>query len=377
MSRRRWVSIGLAVVAVAIVAATAAGSWYFSSLLLVPEHGEDYDLRVHAAPPGRVVLERTQDTVRPGVYGLDWKGGHGVLGRVRSIRDGEVTRDLRLTQGRLAADTKVAIDPNVYEGTPRLTLGIAFRRVAVRDELGVMPAWRVDGGPTWAIFVHGIDGTPEAGLRILPTLRRAGLTTLLIRYRNDPGAPRSPDGLHHLGLTEWRDLQAAARYALSHGARRLILVGESMGGALVTQFMERSRLARHVTGLVLDAPALSWKPILELNATERGLPAFAAEPVEWVVGLRIDVDWNRLDALDHTNDLRLPILLFHGTEDTVVPIETSETLARKLPRYVTFHRVPRAGHVESWNVNPRLYDTRLRAFLGRLRNVGGTAHRTG
>ncbi|MDQ4041425.1 MAG: lysophospholipase, partial [Actinomycetota bacterium] len=350
---QRWVLIGLVALVALLVAATAAGSWYFSSLLLEPEHGEDYDLRVQAAPAGRVVLERTQDTVRPGTYGLDWKGGHGVLGRERSIRDDEVTRELRLTHGRLAADTKVAIDPDVYEGNPRQALGIPFRRVPVRGELGVMPAWRVEGGPTWAIFVHGIDGTPEAGLRILPTLRRAGLTTLLITYRNDPGAPRSPDGLHHLGLTEWRDLQAAARYARSQGARRLIVVGQSMGGAIVTQFMERSRLARHVAGLVLDAPALSWKPILELDATERGLPSFVAEPVEWVVGLRIEVNWNRLDALDHTDDLRLPILLFHGTEDTVVPIETSEALARKLPRYVTFHRIPRAGHVESWNVNPR------------------------
>jgi pimeloyl-ACP methyl ester carboxylesterase len=142
-----------------------------------------------------------------------------------------------------------------------------------------------------------------------------------------------------------------------------------MGGALVTQFMERSRLARHVAGLVLDAPALSWESILELNATERGLPSFAAVPVEWVVGLRIDVNWNRLDALDHTDDLRLPILLFHGTEDTVVPIETSDELKRKLPRYVTYYRVPGAGHVESWNVDPRLYDARLRAFLARLRDA--------
>ena len=181
---------------------------------------------------------------------------------------------------------------------------------------------------------------------------------MLITYREDLGAPPSPDGFHHMGLTEWRDLAAAARYALAHGARRLVLFGFSMGGAIVAQFMERSPLARRVSGLVLDAPALNWKRILEFNATEMGLPGFTALPVEWAIGARIDADWDSLDALSHPEDFQLPILLFHGGEDKVVPISLSEDFAAALPRWVSFYRVPRAGHVESWNVDPPLYGQR-------------------
>jgi alpha-beta hydrolase superfamily lysophospholipase len=150
----------------------------------------------------------------------------------------------------------------------------------------------------------------------------------------------------------------------------LVLLGYSMGGAIVTQFMEHSALARHVVGLILDAPALDWKAILSFNAKEMGLPSFAAAPVEWMVGARIHADWNSLDALRHTADLRLPILLFHGTEDELVPISTSNALARALPQWVTYYRVPHAGHVESWNVDPRLYDQRLDAFLAHIGVTG-------
>ena len=132
---------------------------------------------------------------------------------------------------------------------------------AIRDELGPMPAWLVP-----AALKHLGDRRPRhqrhsAGRACgwSPTLHRAGLPTLLITYREDLGAPPSPDGFHHMGLTEWRDLAAAARYALAHGAQRLVLVGYSMGGAIVAQFMERSPLAPRVAGLVLDAPALDWK----------------------------------------------------------------------------------------------------------------------
>ncbi len=94
-----------------------------------------------------------------------------------------------------------------------------------------------------------------------------------------------------------------------------------------------------------------------------GLPGFAALPVEWAIGARIDVDWDSLDALEHPDDFHLPILLFHGDDDEVVPISTSEEFAEALPAWVTYHVAPKAGHTQSWNVNPTLYDRRLRRFL--------------
>jgi uncharacterized protein len=261
----------------------------------------------------------------------------------------------------------VAIDPIAYAGDPRQARNLPFGTVRIPDELGPMPAWLIPGrSATWAIVVHGINGDRQEGLSIAPTLHRAGLPTLLISYRSDLGAPPSPDGLHHMGLTEWHDLQASVRFAVAHGARRVFLCGYSMGGAIVAQFMERSPMASRVAGLLLDAPALDWRSILEYNATQTGVPSFMALPVEWAVDFRIHPDWDSLDALDQPKAFRLPILLFHGAEDSVIPVATSEAFAAELPHWVRFFDVPRADHTESWNVDPSLYERRLDAFLHRI-----------
>ena len=130
---------------------------------------------------------------------------------------------------------------------------------------------------------------------MLPVLRRAGLPSLLIAYRNDPGAQPSEDGLLHLGATEWRDLQSAVRHGVRNGARSFVLLGDSMGGAIVSQFIHESPLAARVRALVLDAPVLDWEAVIDLQADERGLPGLVATTTEWAVSLRIDFDWSAFD----------------------------------------------------------------------------------
>lgn len=353
---------------IVVVLIAAAISWHFSDRVLVPDHSSwAQETKVEALPPGRIVLARNEDSERPGVYGIDWLGGHAIVGPIVDEDADTVTRTLRSVRGYLVADMEVGVEANVFPGDPKQAFGLAFDDVPIPDELGPMPAWSIAGkSSTWAIVVHGINGTPAVGLRIVPTLRRASLPTLLITYREDQGVPAGPDDFHNMGLTEWRDLQAAARYALAHGAKRLILVGYSMGGAVVAQFMQHSPLASRVDGLVLDAPVLDWRETLEFNTTEMGLPSLAALPLEWAIGARIDADWDSLDALQHTDDFQLPILLFHGDDDKVVPIATSEDFAEELPGRVSLYIAPEAGHVEAWNVDPRLYERRLSAFLARV-----------
>jgi len=174
------------------------------------------------------------------------------------------------------------------------------------------------------------------------------------------------------GRTEWQDLAAAVQYALGHGARRLLLVGYSMGGAIVASFLERSPLAARVAGAILDSPMTDFGRAVDHGASRQTLPVVGlpvpqslTEVAKWIAGWRYGVDWRSLDYLDGAAKLQAPILLFQGTADKRVPAATSDELAR-LARDVTYIRVAGADHLNSWNLDPARYDRAVQGFVGRV-----------
>ena len=93
-----------------------------------------------------------------------------------------------------------------------------------------------------------------------------------------------------------------------------------------------------------------------------------ATPVEWTIGQRIDVNWSALDEIRQAGSFDVPILLFQGLEDPLVPPADSRTFARRVPGgRATFVGVAGAGHIQSWNADPAGYSRTLAAFLARLR----------
>jgi hypothetical protein len=213
------------------------------------------------------------------------------------------------------------------------------------------------------LYVHGRGANRAEGLRTLGTLAARGLPGLLVTYRNDEEAPRSPDGFSHLGLAEWQDLEGAARYALAHGARDLVLSGYSMGGQIVMQFLLRSALAPRVRGVVLESPLLSWQATLEQRARVMGVPSFVAALGKSVAGARAGIDWGDLECVGRARGVTAPILLFHGLHDSFAPEAVSEAFASALPMRVTLVPVESGNHVEAWNADPARYAAALNRWL--------------
>jgi pimeloyl-ACP methyl ester carboxylesterase len=89
---------------------------------------------------------------------------------------------------------------------------------------------------------------------------------------------------------------------------------------------------------------------------------FIASVAESFASIRSGINFDALDQ-SHLPQADIPILLFHGTNDTSTPIEVSDAFARAHPDFVTYERIPYAEHTESWNTNPQFYDDVLTAFL--------------
>lgn len=385
MGRWKKLALALAAVLLAAVVVVAAAGWYLSNLLrdggLLPEHDDpEYDLEVAAVGEGAVTLRTTSETDedgdwwRTGIWGLVWDSGHGQVGEVLQRTDDQVVREFFVPTRPPDSDPSPAITPPVgekvrldslaYSGDPQAALGLVFEEVFYSSPLGEFPAWLTRGtSDTWAIFVHGKGSDRREALRMLPNVVEAGLPALVITYRNDEGLPEDPGGYYAYGLTEWEDLESAVEYAIENGAERVVLVGYSMGGGIVTHFLYESALADRVAGAILDAPMLDFSQTVDLGAREDGYPQILADLAKAFAGFRFDVDWDKLDYLKRIDELDTPILLFHGDEDDMVPVETSDALAEARPDIVTYVRVAGARHVRAWNTDADAYEAAVAEFL--------------
>ncbi|MFD0268473.1 alpha/beta hydrolase family protein [Streptomyces sp. NPDC127106] len=325
-------------------------------------------LSVHSTAPGRVALTRCLASLRPGTYGLTAPGVHAVVGSVLDDvahdPDTVVRRLLGVAHGSLDPGTRVALTPQIHAGDPGTALGLEHADVDVPGELGALPAWFVPAArATWVIAVHGLGTGREHPMVVMPLLRRLRLPVLALSYRGDPGAPASPDGLGHLGESEWRDVDAAIRYALRYGARRVVLHGWSTGAAMALHAAERSALADRIAGLVLDSPVLDWHATLRALVAARHTPAallpLAVRAAEGRAGLRAGHRRPGEDA----GALHVPVLIFHGPDDTIAPWEPSRRLAAARPDLVTLRTVRDAPHGAMWNADPHAYEEALRRFL--------------
>ncbi|MDO5711558.1 MAG: alpha/beta fold hydrolase [Micrococcales bacterium] len=380
--------------------ASAAGSLgagtYLARLLLTPERERPEIEEILGIDGDTITLRATEETVVPGRYGLwfDRGAGHLRLGEILAMSAdgaggeggvgdpaGWVTRRIDAVDAGIPRPGAARWDGYYYSQSPQLSLGLTTYDVTVASDIGDLPAWLVPGdtqspgepwGGRWAILVHGRGATRHECLRAVPVLYRIGITSLIPTYRNDADGAPSPDGLYNLGLSEWRDLEAAIAYALAHGAQDIVLMGWSMGGAIVLQTLDRSPLGRHVSCAVLDSPVIDWADVIAHQARLRRVPRALAQLAKgllgarWsrrLVGVHEPLDVARTDWQNRAAELRHPVLLIHSADDEFVPVGPSRELAARRRDLVTYVEWRGARHVKEWNLDAPAWERVVADYL--------------
>jgi hypothetical protein len=278
-----------------------------------------------------------------------------------------------LTVGRLSsvlAAAKPPEDPLAlgYRGNPMQALSLPFEVRSIDTPLGKTEAWYVpaSGIETGkAIYVHGIAGAREDGYRHLSILHEAGWSVLLISYRNDAGAPAGPEGRYGFGLLEWPDLEAAVSLlAPGPDGPGLLVVAESMGGAVLGQFLAQSHLADRVKAVALDSPSLSFGAVIEHLAVQGGkpLPGATAWAAKLILPRLTDLPLQQAEVGAMYSAFPGPLFIAHGSADRIVPVGPSQALAEARTA-ATIPLWTEADHLQSYAEDPAAYRAAFKRFL--------------
>lgn len=380
---------GLAVGAVASVLLGA----HFAKRVLTPAPRPENGVTVltlepsETSPGGIRVWLRGPDADLEGEYSFIFDArsretqhlaGHARLGpvlrTVRTVGGVCVLRDvLGVQRGDLRPGARGRVTGWWY--TEPEQLGYDVRTVALPQPFGVGWGWvispeRPEPG-RWAVHVHGRGALPHETLRGVGVFAEAGVTSLVIAYRNDMGAPSGLGGRYGLGLAEQQDVDAAVGWTRTQGATRVTLVGWSMGGTAALLAAGEGRNSDLVDGMVLDSPALDWPALLRRQARIARLPGFIAElgilllrtgRVRGAVPGAAGTDIGGLTAQRLAALIRVPTLIHASPDDTFVPWQGALRVARLRSAFVRL-RPGRGEHVKLWNVDPEGWNAETAQFI--------------
>jgi fermentation-respiration switch protein FrsA (DUF1100 family) len=231
--------------------------------------------------------------------------------------------------------------------------GLAFEDVSLltEDQVRLHGWWvpRPDASVTLLVF-HGNAGNIGHRVAWIEMLHRAGANVFIIDYR---GYGRSEGAPFEQGL--YRDARAAYRWWKARpgaGNEKLVLVGESLGGAVATELAA----SEPVAGVILQSTFTSaW------DMAKTMLPLGLLQPLA-----RIRFDSASLLSHPSFCSSGAPKLIIHGTRDEIVPLRMGRRLFDLAPEPKELYEVDGAGHNDlPWVAGPE-YGARVARFLKAL-----------
>lgn len=202
-------------------------------------------------------------------------------------------------------------------------VGVSELAIPAPDGARVL-AWyaKAKPGQPTLLYFHGNGGSLASRVPRVERFQGQGWGILMMTYRGYGGSTGTPTEADNIA-----DAIRAFDRLLAEGvpAHDIVLYGESLGSGVATQVAQ----VRPAAGLILDAPFTSVPDV----AARR----FPMAPVRALVT-------ERYETAKIIGQIKMPILILHGTLDRTVPVDMGRTLARLAPEPKTFVEFPRGGH---------------------------------
>lgn len=153
------------------------------------------------------------------------------------------------------------------------------------------------------IYAHGNGGVAHRSLASFAFFRARGFAVLLLEYPGYGGAPGSPSA--HAMVTSAISAFDAVVQRDDIDSNRIVVYGYSIGGGVAAQLAAQ----RSSSALILESTFTT----LDAVVAEAGYPAFLLK--------------DQFDNASVVSKLEIPILLYHGTNDSLVAAQHSDALA--------------------------------------------------
>ena len=127
-------------------------------------------------------------------------------------------------------------------------------------------------------------------------------------------------------------------------------------GAATVLMAAGLNLPENVKGIIADCPYVRASDIIVEVGKSMKYPSWFTVPCAWL-GARIYGGFNlyETDAVKAVTKSRVPILIIHGEDDTLVPASMSALAQQANPKLVRRETFPGAGHAMSYMVDTDRY----------------------
>ena len=244
---------------------------------------------------------------------------------------------------------------------------LAFEDVEFQSGDGtILRGWYIPARSTSAaqtvIICPGANGSIDADTAFLPWFHNFDLNVLIFNWR----AHGHSDGqITTLGFDERYDLIAAVEYAKARSARKIGVLGLSMGGAVA---LSTAAICPDIDAVATDSAFVHIVTAVAAGLSERGLPDGLAYPIARLIlmtaSLRSGKDLWQADPVRWIDRVApRPLLLIYGERDPFAPRAEVELLYRRAGEPKEIWRVPQAAHREIQMLEPDTYRERLTRFF--------------